>query len=122
VQRDALEWLAQHVKALTARDAKLQMAFYCGDYRDQYFFWESVNMLRKAVIAALVIGFGASSPRVVFFAPIAVLVVALTVHVRVQPYESLLTNAFEQGSLLVLITTALVLQSLPLKDTNPAPV
>ncbi len=74
------------------------------DFKQRYVWWESIVMLRKLAVAAIVTFAGAhTSAGVQLLVVMCVLALAVAAHAACMPYHHLYTNILEQVSICVLL-------------------
>ncbi|KXZ55163.1 hypothetical protein GPECTOR_3g310 [Gonium pectorale] len=81
-------------------------SFFLADFKKDYVWWESVVMLRKLAIAAIVTFVdGSTSAGVQLLLVVCIIAMAMGVHLMSMPYEHTYTNNLELTSLATLLFT-----------------
>jgi hypothetical protein len=93
--------------ALAERGWRSVVGFLYTGYRRGAFFWESVVLIRKAIIAFVTTILAPSGPGMQLATAAVVVLVFLIVHTRVRPFTSNVINALESFAL---VTAGLSLQ------------
>ena len=89
----------------TSADAKAMFGFLSKGYRDQWFFWELLVILRRLVCICAVVFGGYGYVKATLL--VIILAIALIAHLETKPYGSALLNFYETASLTTLIASAM---------------
>ena len=82
---------------------KVKLGFLTAGYKDEYFYWEIVLLMRKTVIVFIIVFLSNVSNGIQSLASILVLIFFFTIHWIYQPYYDARLNQMETSSLLVIM-------------------
>lgn len=99
-------WRQRH--SLTASSTRALYGFLYAGFKPQWYFWESIIMLRKVGIAVCSVLMAPLGLETQTYCALALVVVAVTIHARAWPYTKAFLNSLE---LLSLLTAAVTLFS-----------
>lgn len=90
---------------LTSSAVQSKYGFLYLTYKPRFWWWETVALLRKVFLAVVAVFFAPFGAGVQSTAATVLLVLSLHVHASAQPYQSVLVNRLESGSLVVALVT-----------------
>lgn len=83
---------------------KLMFLFLCGGYKEKFFFWQNLIMIRKLILVLMMV-FLKDSPELLSYCAMWVMTIALALQVWLQPAEKDDHNLVESISLSVIVIT-----------------
>jgi hypothetical protein len=96
-----------HNKARLNTDARVRttLGFLFLGFRDGAYYWETVTMARKALIATIAVLLAPSGSATQTYAALFVVFLITTAHILVKPYQQALLNNLELGGLIAAFVT-----------------